>query len=274
MTSEIEETLVEVARDQQRRHYGKHRGVVVDAADPLGRGRLRLRVPSVLGEDVSGWAEACLPYGGRADEGMFLVPSVDARVWVEFEAGNPDRPIWTGVSWQSASDVPAGAGPAQPTVKVLRTTAGHTLLFDDTEGAETIQLAHPADAELVIDPAGEVTVRSPGGAQVLLTSGGDVRITAAGGNEVALTSQRVSIEDAAGNRIELGPGGATVSAAVSVTVEAPQVALGTAGGEPLLKGTTFLSSYLAHVHPTASGPSGPPIPTGETSALSTSVRSS
>ena len=56
-----------------------------------------------------------------------------------------------------------------------------------------------------------------------------------------------------------------------VTLEASQVALGGSGGEPVIKGTSFLTLFATHVHPTAMGPSGPPIPQGEMSSLSTKV---
>ena len=49
----------------ERRFYGKYRGIVVDNQDPSKLGRLKLRVPSVLGKDVvTGWATPCVPYGG------------------------------------------------------------------------------------------------------------------------------------------------------------------------------------------------------------------
>ena len=76
---------------------GKHRGVVTDNVDPQRVGRIRARVPSVLGEQVSGWAMPCMPYGADPAD----VPAIGANVWVEFEQGDPARPIWTGCWWSS-----------------------------------------------------------------------------------------------------------------------------------------------------------------------------
>lgn len=74
-------------------YYGKFRGVVVNAADPMSKGRLQVSVPAVMG-GAAAWATACVPYptGGA----RFGVPPVGSSVWVEFEAGNVDHPIWSG----------------------------------------------------------------------------------------------------------------------------------------------------------------------------------
>lgn len=84
--------------------YGKYRGIVADNADPEGRGRLRLLVPDVLGAEHSAWAEACLPpMGGLAP----VLPAIGARIWVEFERGDPTLPIWSGCAWSEFGGAPA-----------------------------------------------------------------------------------------------------------------------------------------------------------------------
>ncbi len=81
--------------DANRRFYGKYRGRVVDNDDPLKVGRVRASVPDVFGDEECGWALPCFPLAA-AGKGLFLVPPVEAWVWVEFEYGNPEKPIWTG----------------------------------------------------------------------------------------------------------------------------------------------------------------------------------
>lgn len=71
------------------RYFGLHRAVVIDNIDPEQRMRVKVRIPSVLG-DATSWAEPCIPPESAA------VPEEDAQVWVEFEAGDPDRPVWMG----------------------------------------------------------------------------------------------------------------------------------------------------------------------------------
>jgi hypothetical protein len=83
------------------RSYGKYRGVVIGNRDPERRLRLQVQVPDVL-EDAVAWAIPCVPFGFEA------VPPVGAGVWVEFEAGDVERPIWSG-TWWVAEDVPPTA---------------------------------------------------------------------------------------------------------------------------------------------------------------------
>jgi hypothetical protein len=115
--------------------FGKYRGKVVNNLDPMQQGRLQVKVPAVLGDGQMSWAMPCVPYAGSG-VGLFLIPPKDANVWVEFEAGDPDRPIWTGCFWG------LGECPAQPAlaeVKVLK-TQGITLKLSDLPGAGGLQL--------------------------------------------------------------------------------------------------------------------------------------
>ena len=75
------------------RYYGKYRGFVIENKDPEKRGRLRVSVPSILGQATTYWALPCLPFGGLLDQGLFLVPKISSQVWVEFEEGNCRHPI-------------------------------------------------------------------------------------------------------------------------------------------------------------------------------------
>lgn len=78
--------------------YGKYRAIVVDNKDPEKMGRVRVRCPKIFGEYTSGWCTPCVPCAFN-DGGLFYVPSVNEVVWVEFEEGNPSKPIWVGGWW-------------------------------------------------------------------------------------------------------------------------------------------------------------------------------
>jgi uncharacterized protein involved in type VI secretion and phage assembly len=82
--------------------FGKHRGTVVATDDPLRSGRVRVQVPDVLGNHATAWAMPCVPYGSSA-EGGSLIPPVGTMVWIEFEAGDASRPIWSGGWWGPSS---------------------------------------------------------------------------------------------------------------------------------------------------------------------------
>lgn len=121
------------------RFYGKYRGTVVTSTDPSQQGRIQALVPEVLGEVPSGWASPCVPYAGPLS-GFFSVPPPGASVWVEFEAGDPSRPIWTG-GWWPAGQIPVkpAGGPAQAlTTRIWRTETGLTVELDDAAQTVTI----------------------------------------------------------------------------------------------------------------------------------------
>jgi len=268
-----EELVAQLARDIQAKVYGKYRGYVVDNNDPETRGRLRLRVPALLADEVTGWALPCLPFGGLADQGLFVVPEIDAQVWVEFEAGDRSKPIWTGTFWQQSSDTPAEAALHPPTTRLLKTPSGHLLEFDDAEGQERFYLKHPADAQLEIDRAGTIALTDANGSKLTLDAdAGEVVVEDCNGNTMTMTASGTTIEDSNGNKVEMTASGIKIKGQ-QIVVEGTQVMLAGQGGEPVIKGTSFLTLFATHVHPSAVGPTGPPVPQGEMSSLSTKVMS-
>jgi hypothetical protein len=97
-------------------YFGKYRGKVKTNLDPMMLGRVQVSVPAVLGEGSLSWAMPCVPYAGSG-VGFFMIPPVDANVWVEFEGGDIDYPIWSGCFW-GIGEVPAT--PAVPQMKVIK----------------------------------------------------------------------------------------------------------------------------------------------------------
>ena len=77
------------------RHYGKYRATVVDNVDPLGRGRIRVSIPSLPGPSTFAWADPVLPVASGASKA--IVPAPGQSVLVEFLEGNMEAPLWTGV---------------------------------------------------------------------------------------------------------------------------------------------------------------------------------
>jgi hypothetical protein len=125
------------------RFFGKYRGKVVNNLDPQQQGRVQVDVPGVFGSGQLAWAMPCVPFAGPG-VGLFLVPPVGANVWVEFEAGNPDYPIWAGGFWGVGE---APASPAVAEMKVLKTDAISVTLSDlPGGGGLTIEVSPPAVA--------------------------------------------------------------------------------------------------------------------------------
>ncbi|MFE9018089.1 phage baseplate assembly protein V [Streptomyces sp. NPDC007808] len=123
------------------RFFGKYRGRVTNNVDPQHRGRVQVKVPAVLGKGRLSWAEPCVPYAGKG-VGFFAVPPVDAHVWVEFEAGDPDHPVLAGCFW-GLGEAPVPA--TSPLVKVWKTDSVK-ITFSDVpqKGGLTIEVGPPA----------------------------------------------------------------------------------------------------------------------------------
>jgi len=152
----------------QKPFFGKYRGVVSDNSDPNNLGRVRARVPDVLGEEESGWAMPAVPYAGRS-VGLFLIPPTDASVWIEFEHGDPDYPIWTGCFW-GENEVPVS--PASADKKVLKTGAG-TITLDDTSGSNSITIETTSNLKIKMDQQG---IEISNGSQKIMVSSSSVSV--------------------------------------------------------------------------------------------------
>jgi len=130
-------------------HYGRYRGIVTDNEDEKNLGRLKARVPEVLGNVETGWALPAAPFAGDG-VGLFSVPPPGAGVWIEFEAGDISRPIWSGC-WWGDGQLPDQATPA---IRVLKTVSGHTITLDDTDGSEKVEVTDKNGAKIVMDLVG------------------------------------------------------------------------------------------------------------------------
>ena len=118
-----------------RQYFGKYRGTVINNVDPMQEGRLMVQVADVTSLVPSTWAKPCLPFAGR-QMGMWALPQIGAGVWVEYEQGDPDYPIWTGSWFGSAAEVPAlalAAPPATPNF-VIQSQGQNTLMISDVPG--------------------------------------------------------------------------------------------------------------------------------------------
>ncbi len=118
-------TLNQSGKPNARRFYGKYRGKVSDNIDPLFLGRVLPIVPAISPEPLT-WAMPCVPYAGPG-VGFYALPPLDANIWVEFEGGDPNYPIWTGCFWEEGQ-VPLETPP--PGTVVFKTES-ITLVISD-----------------------------------------------------------------------------------------------------------------------------------------------
>jgi uncharacterized protein involved in type VI secretion and phage assembly len=136
------------------------------------RGRLLLSVPDVLDLIPSAWAEPCVPLAGPTGPpmGVYMVPPIGAGVWVEFEHGSADRPIWVGCRWGLASDVPplSKAGlPVSPNI-VMQTVGQNSFVISDLPGPTGgIMLKSASGASLIVNDTG-IYIQNGKGATITL----------------------------------------------------------------------------------------------------------
>jgi uncharacterized protein involved in type VI secretion and phage assembly len=162
------------------RFYGKYRGRVVSNTDPDKIGRLLVEVPDVQALFPSSWAMPCVPFAGN-QTGAYVVPPVGAGVWVEFEQGDPEYPIWVGGFWGGTSEVPnlaQGATPPQQNV-VIETQGGTTFMLSDTSG-----------------PTGGILLKLSSGASIAINDNG-ITLSTGQGAKISLTGSSVNINNGA-----------------------------------------------------------------------------
>jgi len=153
-----------------RAFYGKYRGTVVTNVDPMQLGRIQAIVPDVSSLIPSTWAMPCFPIAGK-QMGAYVIPQVGAGVWIEFEQGDPDHPIWTGCYYGATAEVPALAlagNPASPNI-VLQSTAQNSLVISDLPGPTGgIMLKSTTGATIIVNDTG-IYIQNGKGASLVMT---------------------------------------------------------------------------------------------------------
>jgi len=155
------------------RMFGKYRGIVTDNEDEDHRGRLEVQVSAVFGTEKV-WALPCVPVANPDGSGFFALPNKGANVWVEFEAGNLNYPIWTGCFWPDDS---VSSSDGVPAVKFWK-TKNFIIKIDDDSGELTIE---KSDGGKLTISASEVA------------SEADSVTQTAGGNKTKLTSANFDV---------------------------------------------------------------------------------
>lgn len=163
--------------------FGKYRGTVTDNADPTKRGRLKVRVPAVLGT-VESWAMPCVPYAGKK-VGFYSLPENGTGIWVEFEAGDPSYPIWSGCFWADSELPDSGGAP----IKIWKTEKV-TLRIDDQN--DEMKLATTSKATVTLAKTIEC---KKGNAKHTVSSSSVVSELSAG--KVEVTSATVKVNNGA-----------------------------------------------------------------------------
>jgi len=138
--------LATVNNSAPKRYYGKYRGTVLNNVDPMQIGRIQAIVPDVSAVIPTSWAMPCAPVGGL-QMGMVTVPLIGAGVWIEFEQGDPDYPIWSGCFWGSAAEVPVLSHLAPPVVPAItfQTPLQNGIIISDVPGFKAYYVVYAPD---------------------------------------------------------------------------------------------------------------------------------
>jgi hypothetical protein len=157
-----------MSNGERKEFYGKYRGTVLNNIDPLQLGRIMASVPDVLGPTPTSWAMPCFPIAGK-QMGTYVIPQIGAGVWIEFEQGNPDYPIWVGGYWGIAAEVPLAAlagNPASPSI-ILQSALQNSIIISDMPPAPPPPVQPPPTP-----PVGGITLRSTTGASIVVNDAG------------------------------------------------------------------------------------------------------
>jgi uncharacterized protein involved in type VI secretion and phage assembly len=161
------------AQERQRRLavYGKYRGRVVAVGSGDGQegrlGQLRVAVPDVYpgaNDDDLPWADCATVFAGDG-YGILMLPKVGDLVWIEFEGGNKDYPIWCG-GWFAQNQ--AAPGPADVDVRVIRSPSGHQVVFDDNDNV--VSLVHKDGAAITLTSS-SITLEVKNGSKIEIGAG-------------------------------------------------------------------------------------------------------
>ncbi len=151
------------------KYYGKHRGMVMSNIDPMQMGRLMVQVPDVTSLAPGSWAMPCVPIAG-IQNGMFAMPLIGSGVWIEYEQGDPDYPIWVGCFWGSAAEIPALARHTPPVLSAitLQTPLQNGITISDLPGPTGgIMIKSATGATLIVNDTG-IYIQNGKGASLVM----------------------------------------------------------------------------------------------------------
>ncbi|SES74917.1 phage baseplate assembly protein V [Geodermatophilus poikilotrophus] len=169
------------ARRAKKQYLGKYRGVVLQNIDPMGIGRLQVQVIGVF-TVTSSWAMPSFPVAGF-QTGAVAVPPIGAGVWVEFERGDPDYPIWTGCYFSTRAEVP-------PLVQLVPPPIPAMTLQTPLKNAIQVSDAPPTPV------TGGVVLRSTTGASIVVNDSG-IFLSNGKGASIAMVGKVVTVNTGA-----------------------------------------------------------------------------
>jgi phage protein D/phage baseplate assembly protein gpV len=181
-------TLGELLAPKHGRSRNAVIGVVTNNRDPDGLGRVKVRFPTLPGNEESAWARLVSPMAGD-ERGMLLIPEVNDEVAIIFEHGDVNRPFMLGGLWNGKDKLPAdtndvGDSTGKVQKRVIRSRSGHIITIDDTSGKEKIS---------IVDKTGKNSIDIDSSSKsVAIKAEGDIQLEA--GGKVVITGKNIEME--------------------------------------------------------------------------------
>lgn len=150
------------------RYYGKYRATVLQNVDPENRGRIQVQMAERFGLFPSTWALPSFPAASML-HGFVAIPPLRSSVWIEFEAGDPEVPIWSGAFYENSGEMPVLAAAGTPVMpNLVMQTAGQVTLMLSDNPAQNLLIKTVAGAMISIGNAG-IIISNGQGASIALT---------------------------------------------------------------------------------------------------------
>jgi len=267
-----------------RRFYGLYRADVMKVDDPESRGRIQIKCSEVgHSGTINRWVDPSFISAGT-ERGMFWPPEVGDSVYVSFDRGDAARPKVYFGGWFGDKDLPKEFGYAdkKPKRRGLITRMGHMLVFNEEADKESVELvwhkpgSQPADpksaprsgkkASLTFDKEGTITLSNKNESTIVMDAK-DKKITITdkdNSNTIVIDSKGITITTSKD---------VTINDAANCKINAKKVTIADGADNAAVRGDDMKSWLEKHTHPTAVGPSGPPVQAGTlTPTLSTVVK--
>ncbi len=281
------QNLTEHGLEYFKRYYGFYRGVCMNVEDETEQGRILVKVPIVTGDETHPvWAWPIAPWAGK-DSGSLSVPDVGDPVYVSFENGDANHPLYFGGWWPKPesgdSYMPEGVYTnGRPTKRFFRTKAGHELSFeDDPDNLSCKVVWHDPEADeyafLAFTKEGSIQMANRKGCMIEAGATDDeerIMMVDKAGNSVTMDKDGMKLIDTFGNIFEMKDGaiqviggGDVVINCAGINMKTGGVTIGDVATDSAVKGTSWLAWWTStvlvwlntHTHPTGVGPSGPAL---------------
>ncbi len=235
-----------------KRYWGKYRGIVTNVEDPEYKGRIKARIPRVLGEHDCNWALPCAPFAGDL-YGIQFLPEPGDGVWIEFEEGDPNKPLWVGFWWKPENLPVGGYGDYTHQRRFVWVPGDLYIEFNsssetpqgDSAKAPYIRIRHASGTEIVSEANGNLSLRAKGDPDAeehlihLDVENKKINILSAGENQILIDDNAPLIKVVSKDKVVVeAEGDASVSAGGNVGVEAGGSVTVSAGGSATISASS------------------------------------